>query len=151
MGVVYRTTFLVLLAVVVSPLLSTHATAEGKHRKLLIHVNENEPSKMNMALNIAEQVTAEWKKQGDTVRIDIVVHGPGLHMLRADTSPVKKRIGLITTKQDNLTFSACGNTMKNHAKKLGGAVPLIPEATVVTAAVTHIMELQDQGYNYIRP
>lgn len=138
--------FLAAMVMTITPVL-----AEGKQRKLVIHVDENNPDKMNLALNIAEQSTKEWKRRGDSLRIEIVAHGPGLHMLRSDTSPVKRRIGIMTIKQDNLTFSACGNTLKKQSKKMGKQVQLIPEARIVPAGVVRIMELQDLGYNYIRP
>lgn len=151
MGRHHKFVTLILAAALLSLSLTGPAWAEGKMRKLVIHIDENNPAKMNLALNIAEQTTKEWERRGDKVQIELVAHGPGLHMLRADTSPVKKRIGVITTNLDNLTFSACNNTLRKHSKKLGKAVELIPEARMVPAGVVRIMELQDEGYNYVRP
>lgn len=127
------------------------AVAEGQEHRLVIHVDENDPQKMNMALNIVEQTVRLWEERGDTVVFEIVAHGPGLHMFRADTSPVKKRIGLIGTQVDNLEFSACANTLRKHNAKAGKDVPLIPEAHTVPGGVYRIMQLQEAGYSYVRP
>ncbi len=133
----------------IAPVSSSYA--EGKEHKLVIHMDENDPKKMNLALNIVEQSKKEWARRGDTITVEVVAHGPGLHMLRDDTSPVKKRIGLITLKLDNVIFSACGNTLKKQSKKEGHAVPLIADARQVPAGVVRIMELQEIGYSYVRP
>ena len=127
------------------------ANAEGKVHKLVLHMDENDPKKMNLALNIVEQSKKEWARRGDTLIVEVVAHGPGLMMLRTDKSPVKKRIGLIAIQQENVSFSACGNTMKKMGKKEGKAITLIPEATKVPAGVVRIMELQEMGYLYVRP
>jgi hypothetical protein len=48
---------------------------------------------MELALNNAKNVVDHYKAKGEAVDIEIVTDGPGLHILRADTSPVKERIG----------------------------------------------------------
>jgi intracellular sulfur oxidation DsrE/DsrF family protein len=127
------------------------ALAEGKTHYLAIHVDENDPVKMNIALNNAKNVTKYYRGKGEDVKIEIVAHGPGLHMLRADTSPVKTRIAAMALEQDNLAFSACGNTMNGMAKKEGKEVQLISEANRVTSGVVRLIELQEEGWTYVRP
>ena len=83
--------------------------------------------------------------------IQVVAYGPGLHMLRADTSPVKKRILSLLENFDMLSFVACGNTKKAMTRKENKEIPIMPEAKMVTAGVVHLMELQEQGWSYIRP
>ncbi len=51
----------------------------------------------------------------------------------------------------DITFSACGNTMKKIASKTGNIPKLVEGVGQVTAGVARIMELQQQGYAYIRP
>ena len=60
--------------------------------KVAIQVNQNDKAVMDLALNNAKNVIDYYKAKGETVAIEIVTYGPGLHMLRADTSPVKDRI-----------------------------------------------------------
>lgn len=129
---------------------SLPAQAEEGHR-LAIHVDENDPQRMNLALNNAANVSKYYESKGEAVTIEIVTYGPGLHMLREDTSPVKDRISSMSMEYDNLSFSACGNTHAAMSKKAGADVPMIEEASMVPSGVVRLMELQEDGYSYIRP
>jgi intracellular sulfur oxidation DsrE/DsrF family protein len=125
--------------------------AAAKVRKVAIQVSENDKAQMNLALNNATNIIDYYKKKGETVLIEIVAFGPGLHMLRADTSPVKDRIGPIALENPDVRLIACGNTQANQSKAEGKAITLIPEATVVPSGAVHLMELQAEGYAYLRP
>ena len=119
--------------------------------KVAIQVSENDKAAMNLALNNAKNVIDYYKGKGETVAIEIVTYGPGLHMLRADTSPVKERIAPMALENPNLKFIACGNTQANQSKAEGKPVTLISEAKVMPSGVVRLMELQKQGYAYIKP
>jgi uncharacterized protein len=119
--------------------------------KVAIQVSENEKAQMDLALNNARNVIEYYQAKGETVAVEIVTYGPGLHMLRADTSPVKNRIGPMSLEYPSLKLVACGNTQVNQSKAEGREVPLLSEATVTPSGVVRLMELQAQGYAYIRP
>lgn len=125
--------------------------ADGKHHKVAIHVDDNEPKRMNMALNNAQNVKNYYDAKGETVEIEIVVYGPGLHMFRQDTSPVKDRISSMSLEIEGLTFSACGNTQAAMSKAAGKEIVLVDEARIVPSGVVQLIELQEQGYAYVRP
>jgi intracellular sulfur oxidation DsrE/DsrF family protein len=127
------------------------AFAEGQQHRLVIHVSSNSEQKMTAALNIIEATQRLYREQGDTLVVEVVTNGPGLNMLRADRSPVKKRISLLSTQYDNVRFSACANTQANMKKKEGRDIDLVSDATVVPGGVFRIMELTESGYQYIRP
>ena len=124
---------------------------ETKVHKVAIHVNENDPQRMNMALNNANNIEKYYRAKGEEVHIEIVTYGPGLHMLRADTSPVQERIEEMSLAHDNLSFSACGNTHAAMSAKAGSDVELLPEANMVPSGVVRLMELQEAGWSYVRP
>jgi intracellular sulfur oxidation DsrE/DsrF family protein len=124
--------------------------ADKSHR-LVLQVNVNDPATMNLALNNAMNVTQYYKDRGEKVAIEIITFGPGLHMLRDDTSPVKARIKTIKEGNPAISFQACGNTQENMHKVENKEIPLIPEATVVKSGVVRVMELQEQGWTYVRP
>ena len=71
-------------------------------------------------------------------------------MFRLDTSPVKERIASFPKSMPNVAFSACGNTLHGMEKSEGKPVELIHEAKVVPAGVVRLMELQEQGWSYIK-
>lgn len=128
---------------------ATTATA-AKH-KVAIQVNENRPEVMTLALNNVQNILAYYKGKNETVDVQVVAFGPGLHMMRSDSSPVKQRIATMALEHSNLSFAACANTRANQAKAEGRDVPLISEARVVPSGVTTLIELQETGYVYLRP
>ena len=132
------------------PQASKRPVAEKSHR-LILQVNSNEPAMMNLALNNATNVAQYYKEIGENVKIDIVTFGPGLHMLRDDTSPVKARIKTISESTPSISFKACANTRENMSKAESKDVPLISEAKIVKSGVVRIMELQEQGWAYVKP
>jgi intracellular sulfur oxidation DsrE/DsrF family protein len=123
----------------------------AKVHKVAIQVDENDKKVMNLALNNATNVLQYYKSKGEKVIVEIVTYGPGLHMLRSDTSPVKDRIAPLALEHSNLTFAACANTRANMAKAEEKDIPLISEAKITPSGVVRLMELQGQGYAYIRP
>lgn len=126
------------------------ALAEGKHHRVAIQVNQDDPAVLNLALNNVQNLASFYKSQGDTIDVEVVAYGPGLAMYTAD-SPVKDRIGQMHMEMDNVAFAACGNTLAGMEKKAGKTIDLIPEATVVPSGVVRLTELQESGYTYIRP
>ncbi|RYH11559.1 DsrE family protein [Tropicimonas sp. IMCC6043] len=132
-------------------LLATGAFAEGMVHKVAIHVDQNDPQVLNMALNNVQNLNAYYEEMGDTVEVELVAYGPGLLMLMADKSPVRDRISTMGLEMENLTFSACGNTIQNIEKKTGAPVSLVEEAQVVPSGVARLVELQEQGFSYVRP
>ncbi len=123
---------------------------EAMH-KVAIHVDSSDPQLQNMALNNVQNLNKYYKSKGETVQIELVAYGPGLHMLRSDTSKVKSRIATMALEMDNLQFSACGNTHAKMTKKAGKEVVLLSEATNVPSGVVRLIELQEKGYAYVRP
>lgn len=119
--------------------------------KVAIHVDDSDPKRQNMALNNASNISKYYEAKGEKVIIEIVAYGPGLNMLRKDKSKVKDRIAKMSLEMPDLSFAACGNTLKKMTKKEGKVPPLISEAKNVPSGVVRLMELQEAGYSYIRP
>ncbi|MBS0532240.1 MAG: DsrE family protein [Proteobacteria bacterium] len=126
--------------------------AEQKHR-IAIQVDQNDPAVMNLALNNATNVVEYYRSKNEDVDVDIVTYGPGLNMLRDDTSPVKDRIKHLKdfAFPGKIQFSACNNTKQGMEKKEGHPIAILPEATIVPSGVVRLMELQEQGWSYVRP
>lgn len=132
-------------------MLATAAFAEGVVHRVAVHVDQNDPHVMNMALNNVANMASHYEAQGDTVMIEVVAYGPGLNMYIPGKSPVADRISTMSLEMDNLTFAACGNTLRNMSKKQGKDITLMDEAVVVPSGVVRLIELQENDYAYIRP
>jgi intracellular sulfur oxidation DsrE/DsrF family protein len=132
--------------------LPSSATENPKQHRVAMHVDQNDPEVMNLALNNAKNVIEHYQKRGEDIVVEIVTYSGGLHMLRADTSQVKERIKeMVGQYSTRIKFAACNNTMQGMEKREGHAIPIIPEAIVVSAGVVELVELQEQGWSYIRP
>src|ERR1700724_4414901 len=125
----------------------------AKPHRVVIQVDQNDPAVMNLALNNATNVIDYYRAKGQDVHVDLVTYGPGLHMLRDDTSPVKDRIKQLKDYAfpSTVQFSACNNTKENMEKKEGKSVALVSEAVIVPAGVVHLTELQEKGWTYLKP
>jgi uncharacterized protein len=81
--------------------------------------------------------------------LELVVFGPALKsFVQGSMDPALMQM-LDALQMQGMTFGACGNTMKNFsitADQLPPKSHILPQGGVV-----RIMELQEQGYIYIRP
>lgn len=127
------------------------ALAAGETHRLALQVSDNDPEKMNAALNVAANVSKLYAEKGDDVEVQIVAFNAGLHMLRDDTSPVKERLGSFASSMPNVSFKACGNTIDAMARKEGKKPGIVTNAEVVPAGVVTLMELNKKGWIIIRP
>jgi hypothetical protein len=120
---------------------------------VVIQVDQNDPAVMNLALNNATNVIEYYRAKGEEVNVDVVTYGPGLHLLRADTSPVKDRIKNLKALAfpSKIQFSACNNTKEGMEKKEGHPITMLEEAALVPSGVVRLMELQEEGWSYLRP
>jgi uncharacterized protein len=122
-----------------------------KMHRVVIQVTQNDPALMNIALNNAENLNNYYQQKGEHLQVEFVAYGPGLHMLRSDTSPVRDRIKSFAEKNKQVTFSGCGNTLNAQSKQESKELTLLPEAHIVPTGIARITELQEQGWAYVRP
>jgi len=144
---------LAIAALLSMPLVPGSLAADAKSHRVAIQVDQNDPQVMNLALNNATNVIEYYRGKNEDVEVDIVTYGPGLHMLRADTSPVQDRIKRLKELAfpGRIQFSACNNTKQGMEKAEGHAISVLPDATIVPSGVVRLMELQEQGWSYVRP
>jgi intracellular sulfur oxidation DsrE/DsrF family protein len=140
-----------LITFVITVFMPFAVMAEGVMHRVAIQVTQNDPAVMNMALNNAQNVANYYASVGDEVEIELVAYGPGLAMFVAGKSPVEERLSSMSLELPELRFAACGNTHAAMKKKAGGDVPLVSEVTMVKSGVVRLIELQEQGFAYIRP
>jgi len=133
-----------------APVVDRSATKKKEHR-LILQVNTNDSGAMNLALNNSTNVVQYYKDADEKVKIEVVTFGPGLHMLREDTSPVKSRIEEMALSTPEVSFKACGNTQEKMQKAESKHIPIVQQAEVVKSGVVRVMELQEKGWTYVKP
>jgi hypothetical protein len=144
---------LALLAMIGGLAITPAQAGDGYAHHVVFQVDDNDAARMNLTLNNAANVTRYYASKGQKVKIEIVAFGPGLNMLRDDTSPVKDRLVDFAPSFPDINFAACGNTLAAMTKKEGKAPPLIESDSiaVVPSGVVQVMMRQDEGWHYIRP
>ena len=126
--------------------LASNVSADDAKHKLVIQVSTDDPRTQKIAMNNAVNLQ---KLYGiDDVDIEIVAYGPGLGML-TQKSKYADRVKSLALQ--DIKFSACMNTMNKIKKKTGHLPKLTEGVGSVKAGVAQIMELQEQGYSYVRP
>ena len=119
------------------------ANASANKEKVVMQVSEADPAKWNLVLNNAKNIQQAYG--ADNIDVEIVVFGPGIGMLKADSVTASR---VDEAKKANVTIVACENTMK--ASKLTKA-DMLPETSYVPSGVVELIKQQRAGYAYIRP
>jgi intracellular sulfur oxidation DsrE/DsrF family protein len=121
----------------------TTSAATSKKSRLLFQVSDNDPGKWNLALNNANNVQKDVG--AGNVDIEIVVYGPGIGMLKADSVAANRVNDALAS---GVKVVACENTMQ--AQKLSKA-DMMPSIGYVSAGVVELMQKQQEGWAYIKP
>ena len=156
-----RSFFRLLAMMVLTSMLLTSVSFAGdakatksitKAHRVAIQVDQNDPAVMNLALNNATNIFEYYRTKGELVEVNIVTYGPGLFMLR-DNSPVQDRIKQLKNLAfpGKIQFSACNITKQGMEKREGQPITILPEASLVPSGVITLMELQEEGWSYVRP
>jgi hypothetical protein len=111
--------------------------------KVVFQVSDGDAAKWNLALNNAKNVQQELG--ASKVQIEIVAYGPGIGMLKDDSTAANRVAEAI---QSGIEIVACENTMM--AQKLTKA-DMNKSVGYVSAGVVELMKRQSEGWAYIRP
>lgn len=87
-------------------LTATAARADTKTHRVAFHVDRNEPAVMNLALNNIVNAATLFSQRGEAFQCELLACGPGLAMLRTDTSPIKERLASIKDSIQDVVFSS---------------------------------------------
>lgn len=130
---------------------SAPAGAAIKTHHIALHVDQNDAAVMGLLLNNVANLSTYYSGIGEEAAVEVVAYGPGLNMLREDTSPVKAHLTSIKQSIPSVVFSACNNTKMAMEKAEGHPITIVPEAHIVPAGVVRLVELQEGGWAYIKP
>lgn len=112
-----------------------------QHR-IIMQLSSNDTLVWKGLMNNLRNLKAGW---GDSVAIEVVVHGPGLDLLTRNKTTQQGQITQF--KKAGISFQACENSM------LERKVPkeaMIAEAGYVKMAMAEIVRKQEEGWSYIK-
>lgn len=133
------------------PLLAGSAAAADKVHQVVVQVDEGDPLRMNLALNNAVNIVRSYQKRLEDVQVRIVTFGPGIAMVRAGSSPVEQRVLATLSSVPEITFNVCDNTLAAIKASEGLDVPIIAGVKHVESGAAAVVELEEQGWSYLRP
>lgn len=93
-------------------------------------------------INNLRNLKAGW---GDSVQVEVVVHGPGIDFVHKDRSTQQKEIQEMIDK--GIEIVVCKNTM---TQKNVPSEKLLPRIGIVPMGVGEIIMKQEQGWSYIK-
>lgn len=118
--------------------------------KVLIHLARDDADQLNQALDDIESTLKHYREIRQSARVEVVVNGKGLELVRIDTSAFAGRIQRLQREYDNLTFAACQNTIDRLAREQGIIVQLLPGVVTIDSGMAEIMRRQNQGWAYLQ-
>ena len=136
-----------ILGIITAMLLIPSLVLAADH-KMVIQVNSASELTHKMALINAKNLKTQLGK--DNIDVEVVVFGPGIKLLHADGWQADRITQL--QKDYGVNFSVCGGTLKAIAKRNNGVMPeLVGGVSEVVTGAIRILQLQEEGYHYMRP
>ena len=132
-------------------LASENSIHDDDSRNIVMHVNFSDKERLVFVLNNVENILNYYQAEDKQVSIRVICHGPGLNLLRTDTTPDKNRLVQMADNLDELSFYACTNTLEKMTKAEGKQPDIIEQAILVPAGLPEIIELQCLGWTYLKP
>ncbi|WP_026279722.1 DsrE family protein [Thioalkalivibrio sp. ALJ16] len=118
-------------------------------QKVVYHVNHNdEQRQMGAMRNIQNHINAVG---ADRMSIKVVMHGPGLSLLRHANDNQDLAAFIDQLKMQDVAFQICNNTVVNQNIDLANDLYDAAEGDIIPSGVAHLSHLQHQGYTYVRP
>lgn len=122
---------------------------EADPNRVLLHIDNGAPDKMQAVLDQAEHFLDEADRQGRSMQIEVIANSHGLSLLRAGISPYSDRIARMKQRHANLEFVACSQSIARFTHE-GQKIVLLPTARTAPTAIGEIITRLQQGWTYVR-
>lgn len=128
------------------------AAANGAAQRInvLMHVNDDSPMRLAQSLDEIEELLGFYRASGQDARVEVIINGDGLALVRADVTPFADRIAHLQREYSNVAFLACQNTIERLRHDTGVTARLLPGVVVIDSGVAQLMRRQHQGWAYIQ-
>lgn len=119
--------------------------ASGMPHRVALHLNSDDERVQKGAVNMIKNLYEEYGRE--RVEVELIANGPGLKVfLKKDTKFADELERL--KKAYGVEYAACSNTMKAMKVAKEDLLPLVDRTP---PAVVRLIELQEQGWAYIKP
>ncbi|WP_342709110.1 hypothetical protein AAFG13_30420 [Bradyrhizobium sp. B124] len=132
-----------------------HKTLEAKKPEPRVHhvvlpINSDDPTTMRALISTALNLPKYYRERNEPFEIEVVAYNAGVHMLRADTSPVKDLLRVVRGLTPDIRFVVCEATKLGMERAEGHPLVLLDNVDLVPNGPGRIIELQEAGWSYIR-
>ncbi|MDG6774215.1 DsrE family protein [Thiomicrorhabdus sp. ZW0627] len=114
--------------------------------KIVLQISDRDPFKQTLVLNVANNLQRYYSSEN--VDIEVVAFGPGVRLM-LDKNVNTPRIKSLMAS--GIRFSACANTLKNFAGKLGHEPKVMEGVNIVPAGAGRILQLNAAGWQILKP
>jgi uncharacterized protein len=129
---------------------ATAKSAPVAMHRLVLPINTDDPTTMRALISTSLNLPKYYQERNEAFTIEVVAYNAGVHMLRADTSPVKDMLRVLRTVNPNIRFVVCEATRLGMERQEGRPITLIDDVDLVPSGPGRIIELQEAGWSYIR-
>ncbi len=144
--IVFILVFSIINTSIVANVAQAASEEEFEVHKLVIQMNKGNPE---IQAEVLSNIVNISKFYGiDNVEIELVAYGPGIYFLTKE-SEFRKRVESLMLQ--DVTFTACGDTIKTLKRTKGIELNLIDDVVVVKNGVPRMMWLQEHGFSYLSP
>lgn len=122
---------------------------EPDPNRIVLHLDNADPGKMQTVLDEAERRLVEAERQGRSMALEVIANSHGVDLLRADISPHAARMAEMTRRHANLHWVACGQSLARFAAE-GQSIVLLPATRTAPTAIGEIVSRLQDGWTYVR-
>lgn len=114
--------------------------------KIVLQLSDNDPRKQALVISVANNLLKFYDP--DKVAIEVVAFGPGIDLLRSESTSRKQVESLIA---QGVRFDVCLNTVDTLERETGKRPEIMPSATPVQVGVAQMLFLAENGYTLVKP
>lgn len=124
--------------------------AQSRVHRLVLPINTDDPTVMRALISTSLNLPKYYQERNEPFEIEVVAYNAGVHMLRADTSPVKDLLRVVRGLTPSIRFVVCEATKLGMERAEGHPLVLLDNVDLVPNGPGRIIELQEAGWSYIR-
>ncbi|MCP1846676.1 MULTISPECIES: DsrE family protein [Bradyrhizobium] len=123
---------------------------EPRVHQVVLPINSDDPTSMRALISTALNLPKYYRERNEPFEIEVVAYNAGVHMLRADTSPVKDLLRVVRGLTPDIRLVVCEATKLGMERAEGHPLVLLDHVDLVPNGPGRIIELQEAGWSYIR-
>ncbi|MBS0001811.1 MAG: anti-sigma factor [Thioalkalivibrio sp.] len=130
---------------------SDPAAAAGPDvEQVLFHVTETDGLEAEALFDDIEHMLETAWLEGETLEVQLVVHGTALELVRTDLAPFPNRIRDLVYTYPNLRVTACGQSRARREREEDRLIEFLPWVEEVESGVREAAQRQAEGWTYLR-